>query len=118
MVLGGQQMIRMLLSRHVDRLGEENMLTRSRCASGGPSLTSASRLGLPCGGGLMLALQVTTRSSLAAEQLSHRLVVGDSTRPACGDSLAVRCERRLDLSFFEDFGRGAAYDRLEPPQLR
>jgi SAM-dependent methyltransferase len=27
MVLAGQQMIRMLLSRHVDRLGEENMLT-------------------------------------------------------------------------------------------
>jgi hypothetical protein len=27
MVLAVQQMIRMLLSRHVDRLGEENMLT-------------------------------------------------------------------------------------------
>jgi ubiquinone/menaquinone biosynthesis C-methylase UbiE len=40
MVLAGQQMIRTLLSRHLDGLGEENMLTRSRCASGGPSLTS------------------------------------------------------------------------------
>jgi len=27
MVLAGQQMIRMLLSRHVDRLGDKNMLT-------------------------------------------------------------------------------------------
>lgn len=27
MDLAGQQMIRMLLSRHVDRLGEENVLT-------------------------------------------------------------------------------------------
>jgi hypothetical protein len=65
----------------------------------------------------MLSPRAAVRSSLAAEQLSHRLVVGDSARPAGSDPLAVRCERGLDLGFFEKRGRGAALDRLEPPQL-
>jgi hypothetical protein len=29
----------------------------------------------------------------------------------------VGCERRLNLGFFEKFGRGAAFDRLESPLL-
>jgi hypothetical protein len=49
----------------------------------------------------MLWPRATIRSSLAAEQLGHRLVVGDSARPAGSDPLAVRCERGLDLGFFE-----------------
>lgn len=65
----------------------------------------------------MLSLPATIRFSLAAEQLSHRLVVGDSARPAGSDPLAVRCESGLNLGFFEERGRGAAFDRLEPSQL-
>jgi hypothetical protein len=65
----------------------------------------------------MLWPQVTIRSSLAAEQLGHRLVVGDSAGPAGRDPLAVRCERGLDLGFFQKRSRGAARDRLEPSQL-
>jgi hypothetical protein len=65
----------------------------------------------------MLWPLATTRSALAAEQLSHRLVVGDSARPAGSDPLAVRCERGIDLGFFEKRSRGAAGDRLEPSQL-
>jgi hypothetical protein len=34
MVLADQQMIRMLLSRHVDRLGEENVLTPQQVRRG------------------------------------------------------------------------------------
>jgi hypothetical protein len=65
----------------------------------------------------MLSRRATIRSSLAAEQLSHRLVVGYSAGPAGRDPLAVRCERGLDLGFFEKRSRGAAFDRLEPSQL-
>jgi hypothetical protein len=65
----------------------------------------------------MLWPRATIRSSLAGEQLGHRFLVGDGVGPACGGPLAVGCQRRLDLGFFEKLGRGAACDCLEPPQL-
>jgi hypothetical protein len=61
--------------------------------------------------------RATIRSSLAAEQLSHRVGVGDSAGPAGSGPLAVRRERGLDLGFFAEHSRGAAFDRLEPSQL-
>ena len=64
----------------------------------------------------MLSLQAIIRSSLA-EQLGHRLFMRHCTRPTRSHPLLVGCKRRLDLSFFQDLSRGAAFHRAEPPQI-
>jgi hypothetical protein len=48
------------------------------------------------------------------DEIREQLVRVRRPHPAGSDPLAVRCERGLDLGFFEKRGRGAALDRPEP----
>ncbi|HEX6513810.1 MAG TPA: hypothetical protein VF157_16010 [Chloroflexota bacterium] len=65
---------------------------------------------------LKLSPQPSIRSS-RAEQLSHRLFMGDRPRPTCGHPLLVGGKRCLDLSFFQDLSRGAAFYSPKPTKV-
>jgi len=66
----------------------------------------------------MLRPLAVIRSSLAAQQPGHRLLVGECAGTTCGGPFPVRSESCLYLGVLQELGRGTAFSRPQPPQLR
>lgn len=64
----------------------------------------------------VLLAQATTRSSLAAEQLGHRLLMRDRTGPAGRHPFPVSCHRRFYLSLLQQLSRRVALHCLQSLQ--
>jgi hypothetical protein len=83
-----------------------------------PRRSPAFHLDMPYSAARKPVPRETTQSSLLAEQVGHRLLVGDCARPAGGHPLPMCRQRCLDLGLLEEVRWGMLLYRLEPPQVR
>ena len=111
-----QDSIRRVLGANIP-LGEPIRLSRiggqpGYCAADGANSVLVCQVAAGCcsGRGRPFDLHWPLSSSAIASSWGQR-------RACPADPLAVRCERGLDLGFFQKRSRGAALDRLEPSQL-